>query len=173
MISTVLVDSMIRNRCEEQRLVTPYDPNLVNPASIDLQLGDHLLLESCEKGFVEYRLNSHNKQNPFLFRPGEFVLAPSLETINMPDDLVGEVMLKSSMARQGVDHLKAGYLDPGWHGSSLTMELKNVSQLRVIPLWPGMRIVQIKLTLLSIPPDVSYSQCGRYNNDQKAQPAKP
>jgi dCTP deaminase len=173
MISTVLVDSMIRNRCEEQQLVTPYDPNLVNPASIDLRLGDHLLIESCEKGFVEYGLNNHSKENPFLFRPGEFVLAPSLETINMPDDLVGEVMLKSSIARQGVDHLKAGFCDPGWNGSRLTMELKNVSQLQVIPLWPGMRIVQIKLTLLSVLPDVSYSRCGRYNNDQKAQVAKP
>jgi len=173
MTSTVLVDSMIRNRCEKQRLVTPYDPALVNPASIDLRLGDHLLIESCEKGFVEYRLNSHSEENPFLFRPGEFVLAPSLETINMPDDLIGEVILKSSMARQGMDHLKAGFCDPGWHGSKLTMELRNVSQLQVIPLWPGMRIVQIKLTLLSILPDVSYSQCGRYNNDQKAQVAKP
>jgi len=53
------------------------------------------------------------------------------------------------------------------------MELKNMLQLDWIPLWPGMRIVQIKLTKLAIMPSAHYGETGRYNGDQGAQEAKP
>jgi dCTP deaminase len=173
MASDVMVDWMIRRQCELFDLVDPYDPDLINPASLDLRLGDHLLIESCEHGFVRYDLSAHSQADPYELKPGQFVLAPSVETINLPPYLVGEVRLKSSMARRGLEHLNAGYCDPGWNGSKLTMELKNMLQLRCVPLWPGMRIVQIKLTKLAIMPSVGYAETGRYNGDQAAQVAKP
>jgi len=169
---TVMVDWMIRRHCEFG-LVDPYDPELVNPASIDLRLGDHLLIESCEHGFVRYSLENHTEQDPYELKPGQFVLAPSVETINLAPYLLGEVRLKSSRARGGLEHLNAGYCDPGWNGSKLTMELKNVLQLNTIPLWPGLRIVQMKLTKLAMTPSAHYGETGRYNGDQGAQEAKP
>lgn len=173
MSSTVMVDWMIRRQCELFGLVDPYDPELVNPTSLDLRLGDHLLIESCEHGFVRYDLRAHSEANPYQITPGQFVLAPSAETINLPPYLLGEVSLKSSIARRGLEHLKAGYCDPGWNGSKLTMELKNMLQLNSIPVWPGMRIVQLKLTKLASVPTRHYGEVGRYNGDQGAQEAKP
>jgi dCTP deaminase len=173
MASDVMVDWMIRRQAEMFGLVHPYDPDLVNPASLDLRLGDHLLIESCEHEFVRYDLTAHSKSDPYELNPGQFVLEPSLETINLPPYLVGEVRLKSSMARCGLEHLNAGYCDPGWNGSKLTMELKNMRQLGWVPLWPGMRIVQMKLTKLACMPSKHYGEVGRYNGDQGAQEAKP
>ena len=115
MASHVMVDWMIRRQAEMFGLVDPYDPELVNPASLDLRLGDHLLIESCEHGFVRYDLSAHSEADPYELKPGQFVLAPSVETINLPPYLVGEVRLKSSMARRGLEHLNAGYCDPGWN----------------------------------------------------------
>lgn len=168
-----MVDWMIRRQCELFGLVDPYDPELVNPASIDLRLGDHLLIESCERGFVRYDLYGHSEEKPYELVPGQFVLAPSLETINLAAHLLGEVKLKSSIARRGINHLFAGYCDPGWNGSKLTMELHNCRQLATVPIWPGMRIVQLKLTKLAIMPSQHYGEVGRYNGDSGAQEAKP
>jgi dCTP deaminase len=38
----ILCDSKIRALCAEG-LVTPYDPALVNPASLDVRLGENIL----------------------------------------------------------------------------------------------------------------------------------
>lgn len=168
-----MMDHMIRELCKRHPLVTPYDPEMINPASLDLRLGDHLKIEGCETDFVKYSLEAHSEENPYLLKPGQFVLAPSLEIINLPRNVTGEVKLKSTRARQGLEHLNAGFCDPGWKESVLTMELKNMRQLRDIPLWPGMRIVQLVLTLSEAMPDRDYSQTGRYNGDQGAQEAKP
>jgi deoxycytidine triphosphate deaminase len=43
----ILCDTEIRALCE-QGLVTPYDPALVNPASLDVRLGCDLLVEVAE-----------------------------------------------------------------------------------------------------------------------------
>ena len=44
---TVLADFQIRALCEAG-MVTPFDPALINPASLDLRLGDNILIESAE-----------------------------------------------------------------------------------------------------------------------------
>jgi dCTP deaminase len=72
-------------------------------------------------------------------------------------------MLKSSRAREGLEHLMAGYCDPGWHGSVLTLELHNSRQLWPQLLWPGMKIGQMVFHRMSDLPLRSYAQTGRYN----------
>ena len=139
----ILSDWQIRNRCEAG-MVSPFDPALLNPASLDVRLGDSLLIESAESPeMVPYPFDQHSEDNPYEMVPGQFVLAPTMEMFNMPDDIAGEFRLKSSRAREGFDQALAGWLDPGWHGSVLTMELRNNRQLWRRPLWPGMRIGQI------------------------------
>ena len=166
----ILSDLEIAQLCECRELVTPFDPAMINPASIDVRLGDSLLIESAQgPGLVPYPLHGHSEQNPYLLQPGQFVLASTLETFNMPLKLCGRFMLKSSRAREGLQHLLAGWLDPGWHGSVLTMELKNIRQLHPISLWPGMRIGQVAFSRMSQRPAVSYAQTGRYNHDRTVQ----
>jgi dCTP deaminase len=161
----ILADFQIRALCETG-MVTPFDPALVNPASLDLRLGDNILIESAEgPGLVPYSLANHTPENPYRLVPGQFVLAETQETFKLPNTLAGQFVLKSSRAREGLQHLFAGYCDPGWHGSRLTLELKNVRQLHWVALWPGLRIGQMKFLTMDARPLASYAVTGRYNAD--------
>jgi len=163
----ILADFQIRALCESSGMVSPFDPALVNPASLDLRLGSNILIESSEgPGLVPYSLDSHTADDPYRLVPGQFVLAETQETFNLPNHLAGQFALKSSRAREGLQHLLAGYCDPGWHGSRLTLELKNVRQLHWVGLWPGLKIGQMKFLTMDARPLASYAVTGRYNGDQ-------
>ena len=165
----ILPDWQITARCNGG-MVSPFDPALVNPASLDVRLGDTLLIESAESPeLVPYPLHQHTQENPYLLRPGQFVLAQTIETFNLPDDIAAQFMLKSSRARSGLEHLMAGYCDPGWHGSVLTLELHNSRQLHPVALWPGMKIGQMVFHQMAGIPQRSYAVTGRYNGDSTVQ----
>lgn len=167
---TSLADYQITNLCLAG-MVTPFDPAMVNPASLDVRLGDTLLIERAgDPEMVPYPLNGHSEQNPYLLVPGQFVLAPTVERFELPPTIEAQFAMKSSRAREGLQHLLAGYCDPGWHGV-LTMELKNIRQLHPIAVWPGMRIGQMKFT--EVPrPRADYSLTGRYHGDSTVQGSK-
>ena len=89
----ILPDWQITARCNGG-MVSPFDPALVNPASLDVRLGDTLLIESAvDDVMVPYPLAGHTEQNPYLLRPGQFVLAHTVETFNLPDDIAGYAQL--------------------------------------------------------------------------------
>lgn len=162
----ILSDHEITEWCMHRELVTPFDPVLVNPASIDVRLGDTILIESVQsRELVAYPLGQHCEDNPYELKPGQFCLAQTVETFNLPDTIAAQFMLKSSRAREGLEHLMAGYCDPGWHGSVLTLELHNSRQLWPQLLWPGMKIGQMVFHVMSEPPRRSYAITGRYNSD--------
>lgn len=161
----ILADWEITARCEVG-MVTPFDPELVNPASLDVRLGQFIRIESAQSPdlvLIDLELWK-DRQGPYLLRPGQFILAETMETFNLPDDIAAQFMLKSSRAREGLEHLMAGYCDPGWHGSRLTMELHNSRQLHPVALWPGMKIGQMVFHRMSSKPLRSYAETGRYNN---------
>jgi dCTP deaminase len=154
-------------------LVTPYDPDLVNPASLDVRLGLELLVEVEEyPTLIPIDIAGHTPYNPFYLRPGEFVLGCTIETFYLPHNVAGQFALKSTRARQGLEHLMAGYCDPGWSGSKLTLELQNARQHHPVALWPEMRIGQIVFHRMSQDPTRDYSLVGHYNHDVSVQSAK-
>ena len=167
-----LADWEILSRCEGG-MITPFDPALLNPASLDVRLGPTLLIESAQSPeLVPYPLHRHSQAEPYELRPGQFCLADTVEVFNIPDDIAGEFRLKSSRAREGLDQALAVWLDPGWHGSVLTMELRNNRQLWPVGLWPGMKIGQIVFHLMAERPLASYAQTGRYNMDSTVQASR-
>jgi dCTP deaminase len=169
----ILSDHEIRHMCLTCDLVTPFDPELINPASIDVRLGDTLLIESAQsRELVPYPLHQHTESDPYELKPGQFCLGQTVETFNLPDYLAAQFMLKSSRARDGLEHLMAGYCDPGWHGSVLTLELHNSRQLHSLLLWPGMKIGQMVFTRMSASPERSYAITGRYCNDRTVTASK-
>ena len=153
-------------------LVTPFDPELVNPASLDVRLGENLLVEEPKApALLPYSIAGHTQENPFLLQPHEFVLAETLEEFRLPDCIAGQLALKSSRAREGIEHLLAGYIDPGFAGR-LTLELQNARSMHAVPLWPGMRIAQIVFHRMSMLPSKDYSMTGRYHGDTAVQGSK-
>ena len=73
-----LPDHTIRDLCRSRGLVEPFDPDLVNPASYDVTLGDTLLVET-QDGFKEISIAT----TPFHMAPGAFVLAHTAEWVRI------------------------------------------------------------------------------------------
>jgi len=154
-------------------MVVPFDPDLVNPASIDVLLGDRLMVEVPDRPELQILGISHHTQaDPYWMAPGEFCLAETREIFNLPDCIAAQFVLKSSRAREGLEHLLAGYCDPGWHGSRLTLELQNARQMHPIAIWPNMKIGQMVFHKMDAIPARSYAITGRYNGDQAVTASK-
>ena len=153
-------------------MVVPYDADLQNPASLDVTLGDRLMIEVRDNPELEiHGISECTKDYPFLLGPGEFVLAQTREVFNLPSHVAAKFLLKSSRAREGLNHLMAGFADPGFHGSVLTLEFHNTRQYHPIPLWPGMRIGQMIFHSMASVPAEDYSVTGRYNNHRTVHPS--
>lgn len=152
----------------------------VNPCSIDVRLGEVLITENLSAGVVDLSkrefydhttITMHDKG--YFLSPGEFVLAHTMETFNLPNDICAEFKLKSSGARIGLENALATWCDPGWHGSKLTLELTNLLSGHDILIRPGDRIGQMVFHRVTpVPEDRSYAKVGRYNNDSSVQGVK-
>ncbi len=167
----ILCDFEIHNLAR-RGLVSPFLQELVNPASLDVRLGENLLVEMPQvPALLPYSIAGHSQEDPFMLQPHQFVLAETMEEFQLPDCVAGQLALKSSRAREGIEHLLAGYIDPGYQGR-LTLELQNARSMHAVPLWPGMRIAQIVFHKMSMLPGKSYALTGRYQNDTAVQGSK-
>lgn len=155
----VLSDRTIKEELARGRIVIePLGEGCIQPASVDVHLDSKLLVFKTWRHpfYIDVKQNLDdlnelvgiNEENPFLLNPGEFVLGSTLESITLPDDIVGRLEGKSSLGRIGLlIHSTAGYVDPGWRGH-LTLELSNVAKLPVT-LYCGMKIGQISFLRLT------------------------
>lgn len=170
-MSVVLPDWRIKALCEGG-MITPFDAKFINPASLDVTLGSRLYVETEGAGLLPKDISDCTRAKPYLLMPNEFVLAETFEVFNIPDYISAQFVLKSSLARAGLEHLMAGYIDPGFHDSVLTLEFKNAKQFSPFPLWPGMRCGQIVFTEMTDTPQASYRYTGRYNHDAQVSRSK-
>ena len=139
--------------------IDPWDEALVQPASVDLRLGDSFRV------FHNYRVTSIDLREPprnlteevrvadgepFVIHPGEFALGRTMEWVELPEDIVARIEGKSSLGRLGlIVHATAGFCDPGWKGT-LTLELNNLTRVP-IKLYAGLAIAQLSFMTLDAP----------------------
>jgi len=155
--SSVLSDGTIRELIESGRIkVEPYDPAMIQPASVDVRLGGSFRV------FHNHRIQSIDLADPprdltehveiaddgeFVIHPGEFVLGRTVELVEIPDDVVCRIEGKSSIGRMGlVVHATAGFVDPGFRGT-LTLEITNFNSVPIV-LRPGLPIAQLSFMAL-------------------------
>lgn len=166
----------------QRDVITGVDPEHINAASIDICLGDELLIEDVDAGKP---VDLSAKESPLMrplplssggywhLWPQQFALAASRELFHLPDDIAAEFRLKSSGARAGLDAALAMWCDPGWNGSALTLELRNNLGGHPLLLRPGLKIGQmIFYRTQPVPSHASYAQRGQYNGDRGVQPSK-
>jgi len=93
----------------------------------------------------------------FFLHPGELALAATFESVTLPDDLVGWLDGRSSLARLGLMvHVTAHRIDPGWHGQ-IVLEIFNSGKLP-LALKPGMDICAINFETLSSAAEKPYNK---------------
>ena len=158
--TSVLSDGTIVQMVSEGRIkVEPWDPGLVQPASVDLRLGDSFrVFHNHRASAIDLREPPDNlteevlvpEGESFVIHPGEFCLGRTLEWVELPDDIVARIEGKSSLGRLGlIVHATAGFCDPGWKGT-LTLELNNLTRIP-IKLYPGLEIAQLSFMTLDRP----------------------
>lgn len=104
-------------------------------AAMDKVMSDEVLVE---------------KDGAFILHPGELALGATFESVTLPDDVVGWLDGRSSLARLGLMvHVTAHRIDPGWCGN-IVLEFFNSGKLP-LGLRPGMAIGAISFETLSSP----------------------
>ena len=163
--TSVLSDGTIRRLVEEGRIrIDPWDPGMVQPASVDLRLGPSFRV------FHNHRVAAIDLDNPpenltesvvveddepFVIHPGEFVLGRTQEWVSIPDDIVARIEGKSSLGRLGlIVHATAGFVDPGFEGT-LTLEITNLTRVP-IKLYANRPIAQLSFMTLDRPAERPY-----------------
>lgn len=144
--------------------IAPFDEALIQPSSVDVRLDRYFRVFNNQRYTHIDPMQQQDDltspvevggADPFVLHPGEFVLGSTLEVITLADDLAGRLEGKSSLGRLGLlTHSTAGFIDPGFSGH-ITLELSNMANLP-ITLWPGMKIGQLCLFMLSSPAEHPY-----------------
>ena len=165
----ILSDRSIREALEAGTIVI--DPLLeggIQPSSVDLRIDRYFrVFRNDTTPFIDPKrpqedlteLVEVEDGKAFILHPGEFVLASTLERVELPDDVVARLEGKSSLGRLGLlIHSTAGFIDPGWDGH-VTLELSNVANLP-ITIYHGMKIGQLSFVQLSEPAESPYGSGG-------------
>lgn len=89
-----------------------------------------------------------SKEKPFFLQPGSLVLFSTFESIKIPNNLVGWLDGRSSLARLGLMiHATAHRIDPGWQGN-IVLEIFNAGKLTLV-LRPKIKIAALSFEALS------------------------
>jgi dCTP deaminase len=136
---SVLSDAEIEKRLKEKSLVlSPFDAGCLNGAGYDLRLAMDTTIPA-----------------------GKQQLVATLERVELPDDLVGTLHIRSSLARAGIVASLA-LVDPGFRGQ-LTISLYNAGT-EPFRMSKSDRFVQMALHSLSMKTQRPYR--GKYQDSQ-------
>lgn len=168
-ILMILSDKKIQTLLKQKNLVIdPLENYQIQPASVDLKLGrsflklDENMMEimtlSDEINYVSYKCDE------IVIPPHSFLLATTMEHIELPSNITAFVEGRSSIGRMGLFIQNAGWVDPGFKGQ-ITLELYNANRLP-IKLNSGRRICQLVLAELDQEALSPYQ--GKYLNQKDA-----
>jgi dCTP deaminase len=146
-------------------IVPKPDSSMVSGVSVDIRLGNEFRVFqdhtapyidlSAPKAEVQQAMNSIMSDeihipdgDAFFLHPGELALAVTYESVTLPDNIVGWLDGRSSLARLGLMvHVTAHRIDPGWSGQ-IVLEFYNSGKLP-LALRPKMKIAALNFETMS------------------------
>ena len=142
----ILSDKTLMKMLEEKTLVVePIEKEQIQPASIDIRLGNTFsIVEDTSTGIINLENEIKYKTittDSYILLPNQFVLATTMEYFDLPDNLTAFVEGRSSLGRMGLFIQNAGWVDPGFKGE-ITLELYNANRC-AIELKAGRRVGQL------------------------------
>ena len=172
----ILPDHQIRTLAEEQRMIAPFIDEQQRDEVIsyglssfgyDMRIANEFRVftpniynsvvdpkDIDERAMVEYEVENH-----ILIPPNSYVLGRSMEYFEMPSDVLGIVLGKSTYARSGII-VNVTPLEPGWEGY-VTIEIGNGTPLPA-KVYANEGIAQV-IFLKGEAPAVSYAdKQGKY-----------
>lgn len=118
--------------------MTPHGREALEITHFDKPNPDHFDIVELEKG--QY----------FELLPNEYILAGTLETMKLPNDIMGVLYPRSSTNRKGLSVDMTGIVDAGYEGQ-LILPISNKKRSQTIRLYPGERLCQVVFEELSEP----------------------
>lgn len=147
-------------------IITPSpDSSMISGVSVDIRLGNEFRVFqdhtapyidlSGPKDEMQKAMNSVMSDEIFIpdgeaffLHPGELALAVTFESVTLPDNIVGWLDGRSSLARLGLMvHVTAHRIDPGWSGQ-IVLEFYNSGKLP-LALRPKMKIAALNFETMS------------------------
>ncbi len=182
-ISGILPDHLIAEYIDKKIItISPLPANWrenIDQVSIDFHLGGNIKLFRAgayrfidtRRGLPDDAMEEVNLRegDPFILEPGAFAIASTSELLKLPNDILGRLEGKSSLARLGIlVHSTAARFDPGWNGAPV-LELGNLGPKPAI-LYCGMPICAFTFEKLAAPVSMKYegSRSDRYSGSRLA-----
>lgn len=165
----ILSDKTLYRMLETGELqITPLEKSQIQPASVDIRLGNTFsIVEDSPTGIITMDNEIRYKtitSDTYILLPNQFVLATTMEYIELPNDLTAFVEGRSSLGRMGLFIQNAGWVDPGFKGE-ITLELYNANRC-AIELRAGRRVGQLVFAKMDVPALNPYS--GKYQGQKGA-----
>ena len=162
-----LCDKDIEQYLDEDKIIISPKPDssMISGVSVDIRLGhefrvfqDHtapFIDLSGPKEEMQKAMNAVMSDeiiiadgDAFFLHPGELALAVTYESVTLPDNIVGWLDGRSSLARLGLMvHVTAHRIDPGWSGQ-IVLEFYNSGKLP-LALRPKMKIAALNFETMS------------------------
>lgn len=135
--------------------------------SVDLRLGFTFMLPKMwhmtPRGRESLDITHFDKRNHEYFEvieleqgqyfdllPQEYILVSTLESVKMPNDLMGILYPRSSTNRKGLSLDLTGIIDAGYDGQ-LVLPIRNNTRSQAVRLYPGERLCQVAFEELTNP----------------------
>jgi dCTP deaminase len=147
-------------------IITPTpDSSMISGVSVDIRLGNEFrVFQDHTAPFIDLSGPKAEMQKAmdsvmsdeivipageaFFLHPGELALAVTYESVTLPDNIVGWLDGRSSLARLGLMvHVTAHRIDPGWSGQ-IVLEFYNSGKLP-LALRPKMKIAALNFETMS------------------------
>lgn len=168
----ILTDRTIKKLLASGELaIDPLDEAQIEPASVDLRLGNSFLTPRPRDGvysLAEEIAYERVVGEEFVVPAHGFVLATTREVITLPNYLTAFVEGRSSVGRSGLFIQNAGWVDPGFSGS-ITLELFNANHCP-IRIGAGRRICQLVIARADGPVERPYR--GKYQGQRETTGSK-
>lgn len=135
--------------------ISPLDPSRIQPASIDLSLGDTYSLHSpgkldfsslSKQDLKNLEISKEIPKEGLVISPGEFIVCHTEEHLKFSKQIFGVIYNRSSVVRWGIDAAKANYINPGFEGK-MPLVVHNFGT-SAITLKKGFVICQLQLNFL-------------------------
>lgn len=149
--------------------ITPYTESLVNPASVDLRIGNHWKLQGSDKLHSAYTITLYPNtvyvqlyNALFPKKKPTLLMGITYEKINIPENMAACLKLKTTPTRKGLGQIIGDWIDPGYEGHLTLMFYAH----KPFTFNYGDRICQIVLERLDDDVEKSYKKIGHYLNQR-------
>lgn len=138
----VLLSDKIKKYCAQNyQLIAPFSPDSLRPAGYDLRIGNYYAVDGVKTSLA--------KGDTLVIRPYAVVVIETLETLNIPEFLIGRWNIRVKLAYRGLLWVGGAQVDPGYRGR-LSCPIYNLSD-EPVTLHHGLELAMIDFVTTTAP----------------------